>query len=65
MSAEQMLKRYVMEHPDYWDYEDEARIVAMLKEICDRQKSYGNYSTIRNLSHQTLNLDAFNLSFAV
>ncbi len=54
-----------MEHPDYWDYEDEARIVAMLKEICDRQKSYGNYSTIRNLSHQTLNLDAFNLSFAV
>ena len=34
MNAEQVLIKYLMEHPDYWDYENEVKEVERLKRLC-------------------------------
>ncbi|MBN1116681.1 MAG: hypothetical protein JXA77_05735 [Bacteroidales bacterium] len=34
---EQILERYILEHPDYWEFENEAKEVAILKELCDNK----------------------------
>ncbi|WP_430819772.1 hypothetical protein [Carboxylicivirga caseinilyticus] len=34
MSAEQLLEKFIIEHPDYWEFDEEAKEVARLKELC-------------------------------
>jgi len=34
MNTEKLLEKYILEHPDYWEFENELREVAKLKELC-------------------------------
>lgn len=38
MTAEQMLEKYLFEHPDYWEYENEVKEVERLKQLCASKK---------------------------
>ncbi len=33
MSTEQLLKKYISEHPDYWEFENEVKEVERLKKL--------------------------------
>lgn len=35
MSAKQMLEKYMREHPDFWEFENEMIEVARLKKLCN------------------------------
>lgn len=35
MSAEQILENYISQHLDYWEFENEIKEVARLKELCN------------------------------
>ena len=37
MSAEQRLEKYISQHPDYWDFEEEVKEVERLKAMCGNQ----------------------------
>lgn len=50
MSAEKLLEKYIAEHPDYWEFENEAKVVAILKELCDNKNTDQNITTIQNRS---------------
>ena len=34
MSAKQKLEKYILEHPDFWEFENERREVERLKVLC-------------------------------
>jgi hypothetical protein len=34
MTAEQILEMYILEHPDYWDFENELNEVDRLRQLC-------------------------------
>ena len=48
MSAEQLLEKYISEHPDYWEFENEANVVVTLKELCKSNNLKPNNSTAQN-----------------
>jgi hypothetical protein len=35
MNAEQMLEVYILDHPDYWDFENEVQEVCRLRALCE------------------------------
>ncbi|MBN1117245.1 MAG: hypothetical protein JXA77_08580 [Bacteroidales bacterium] len=39
MNTEQMLKKYLSEHPDYWEYENELQEVRRLKALCENDNA--------------------------
>lgn len=36
MSAVQILEKYILEHPEFWEFENELKEVRRLKELCLR-----------------------------
>lgn len=43
MTAKQMLEKYISEHPDYWDFENEIKEIARLKELCNSEATPPNF----------------------
>ncbi len=37
MNAKQRLEDYLFKHPDYWEYENELKVVQRLKEMCQEE----------------------------
>jgi hypothetical protein len=35
MSAKQLLEKYILEHPEYWEFETEIKEVERLKGLCN------------------------------
>ena len=44
MTAEQVLEKYIAEHPEYWEFENELKVVASLKELCDNKSMTDGFS---------------------
>lgn len=37
MSTEQLLEKFISEHPDYWEFENEVQEVKRLKALCENR----------------------------
>lgn len=37
MNSEQLLERYILSHPDFWEYENERKEVERLKALCKQE----------------------------
>jgi hypothetical protein len=37
MMAEQMLEKYISEHPDYWEFENEIKEIERIEELCSNE----------------------------
>ncbi len=48
MDAEQLLEKYLLEHPDYWDFENEVKEVERLRSLCDSETTNATMSFEHN-----------------
>ncbi len=60
MTIEQILEAYILEHPEYWEFENEAKEVAILKELCNNKTIKQRISNKQNCSYPFEDRSLFN-----
>lgn len=53
MKSEQMLKRYLSCHPDYWEYENELKEVERLKSLVQKEREIKQFHSSRSNQPET------------
>ena len=48
MNNDQRLEKYILEHPDYWEFENEIKEVSRLKELCNNDTIQQNILLSQN-----------------
>jgi hypothetical protein len=43
MNVEQLLKKYISKHPDYWEFDNEKKEVSRLMELCNQETIKQNF----------------------
>lgn len=54
MNPALLLERYILAHPDYWEFEEERREVQRLKELCKLEAQKQKVLDIQSYAQQQL-----------
>ena len=44
MKTEQMLEKYLLTHPDFWEFEDEVEEVRRLESLVQKEKAFTHFN---------------------